>query len=75
LFARYASYDQAINVYILTDGSVTEDFPAATYTADGAVVLRGDERVAHGFVGGGSQVVTDAEAAILTAAGYAENLS
>lgn len=60
-----------MNVYILTDGTVTEDFPPSTYDTDGTLLLRGDERVAHAFVGGGGPVtVTAAEATLLTNAGY-----
>lgn len=71
LFRFAPTIPQAVNVYILTDGTVSEYFPPATYTSDGTLALRGDERVARAFVGGGGPVaVTAAEAAILTGAGY-----
>jgi hypothetical protein len=71
LFAHYETTEQAKNIYILTDGTVTEFTPPATYDANGDLLLLPHERVAHAFVGGGGPVaVTDAEATILTDAGY-----
>lgn len=70
LFRHYPPSLQAVNVYILTDGTVTEEFPASTYNADGSLALKGEERIARAFTGTGPHTITDAEAAILTGAGY-----
>jgi len=39
LWAHYAPIYAGRNVYILTDGTTTEDTPPATYNSDGTIAL------------------------------------
>lgn len=71
LWRHYAPLVAQRNVLILTDGTVTEDLPPATYNDDGSLNETPEERIAAIFWGGcGPWTVTDAQATLLTAAGY-----
>lgn len=61
LFAHYAPTDRGRNVYILKDGTVTENTP---------VGLDGWANVAHACYGAHTEPVTASEITLLTAAGY-----
>lgn len=75
LFAWSGGQPRARNFYIV-DGALTEIDPTATYTADGSVNQTGTERITRWFQSGtGPFSVTDAEATIITAAGFGAYLS
>jgi len=62
---------RARNVYILKDGTVTDEIPAATYDSSGRLVSTGPERVRRTFYGGHEAEPIDAdERAALVAAGW-----
>lgn len=63
LFRHYGSVTEGRNVYILTNGTVTEADPTDWST------------VAHALWGGHIEPITAAEAALLTAAGYGANIT
>lgn len=72
LFRHYEPIYAGRNVFILTDGTTTEEWPPATYNSDGSLALMPEERVSAAFYGGhGAYTVTSAQATILTNAGYA----
>lgn len=63
LFRHYGGQPEGRNVYILTDGTVTENDQSD------------QTLVARTLFGGHYETVTDAEALLLTAAGYGAYLS
>lgn len=69
LARHFASGWRASNVFILDDDTVTTEWPPATYNADGSLDQMPEDRVVASFYGG-THTVTDAQAALLTAAGY-----
>lgn len=58
LFRHYGTVVEGRNVFILTNGTVTENDPYDPTT------------IAHTLFGGHVEPITDAEATLLTAAGY-----
>ena len=59
------------NVFILDDDTVTEEWPPATYNADGTILQVPEDRVVVALYGGhGAYEVSDAQAVLLTDAGY-----
>lgn len=71
LFRFYPPENRAGNVYITTDGEVLTETPTTTYHEDGSIDQTGQERTARVFRGGHEpETVTEAERALLEAAGY-----
>lgn len=67
LFRHYPAVTQGVNVFIYSDGTVSESAPDGT--------VRTWDDVAHALWGGHEEPVTAAEATLLTAAGYGGYLS
>lgn len=63
LFRHYGAVVEGVNVYLLTNGTVTLQHPADAST------------VSRVLFGGHTEPLTAAEAALLTAAGYAANIT
>ena len=71
LFKYFTAPPAARNVYILTDNTVVQEWPATTYNPDTTIDQWPSERVARTFFGGhGAYPVNSAESALLIAAGY-----
>jgi hypothetical protein len=71
LMRHYSNLYRGRNVYILSDNTVTENHPGREEAnADGLPYVRLTLFGAHA-----GQVVSDADATILTAAGYGANLT
>lgn len=71
LFAHYAGTSYADNVFLLTDGTVTTEYPATTYNADGTIDDMPTARIARAFWGAhGSFPVNASETSLLEGAGY-----
>lgn len=71
LMRFYRARPRGRNVFILTDNTVTENLPAATYASNGELIASAWDQVAATFWGGHAPyTVTAAQAALLTGAGY-----
>jgi hypothetical protein len=75
LFAKYRARARGRNVYILTNGTVTEERPTVIYYDDGRPPLDVEDQIRHTLFGGHIEPITPAEATLLTNAGYAANIS
>lgn len=70
LFRYYPSTSRSRNVYILDDGTVTEEYPAASYNEDGSLAQKPEERIVRAFTGTGPHTINAVESAALSGAGY-----
>ena len=71
LFRYYKTRRRGRNVFILKNGTVTENLPASSYNSDGTLNQEAWSQVDTIFWGGhGPQVITSAQQTTLTGAGY-----